>query len=337
MLFSKSLSGSVGRIALRGKVSPCQSFRALSSANSGRVGFIGLGNMGYSMAQNIITKQTSSSNPAVMVFDLDKTKAVELANSSPAAQQASSIKELAENCDVIITMLPATKHVEGVMHGEDGIFANAKEGALLIDSSTIDPIASKELHTTAAKHGLRMLDAPVSGGVTGAAAGSLTFMVGGKDADVNAGRTVLEYMGKTIVHCGPMGAGGITKLCNNLSLAVSMVGTCEAMALGVRMGMDPKQLAGVLNTSTARCWSSEMYNPVPGVVEGVPSSRGYEGGFGVALMEKDLGLAVDLAQKIRGRVPLGAHAHQLYGLLSDHGYASKDFSVAFEYLSKLPK
>lgn len=310
--------------------------RALCTRNmSSRVGFIGLGNMGYSMAMNILRNKDLGAEH-VMVYDINEDTKKKI--KAEGAKVADTVAELAKNCNIIVTMLPATAHVTGTLEGPDGVFENAAEGTLIIDSSTIDPIASKELHCKAAGKGHAMIDAPVSGGVGGALNGTLTFMVGGSSENLNKARPVLNAMGKNIVHCGDAGAGGVTKLCNNLSLAISMVGTCEAMALGVRLGMDPKTLAGVMNTSTARCWSSDTYNPVPGVIEGVPSSKNYEGGFGSALMAKDLMLAMSAGQQVGARLPLGAGAHQMYGLLCEHGYAGKDFSVVYEYLTKsMPK
>eukprot|EP01035_Chromulina_nebulosa_P020401 gene20401-26472_t len=165
-----------------------------------------------------------------------------------------------------------------------------------------------------------MLDAPVSGGITGAEAGTLTFMVGGLDDTLTKAKPILSAMGKNIVHCGGPGTGGIAKLCNNLALAISMIGTSEAMSLGIQLGMDPSKLASVMNTSTARCWSSDSYNPVPNILPNVPSSRNYSGGFASGLMEKDLSLAMNAASSVKARTPLGASAHQLYGLLCQHGY-----------------
>lgn len=283
--------------------------------------------MGASMAKNLLKNFDS-----VEVFDLSTDSVNALV--AAGAKRAESVKSLAANSNVIVTMVPATPHVIGLMRGPNGIFANAAKGTLLIDSSTIDPITSKELIAEAKNLGLSMLDAPVSGGVTGAAAGTLTFMVGGEVADVERASGVLQHMGKKVAHCGGAGSGGVAKLCNNLSLAIQMIGTSEALALGVRLGMDPKVLSGVLNTSTGRCWSSEVYNPVPGVVEGVPSGRGYTGGFGTALMEKDLVLANDAARSVKARLPLGAAAMQLYGLMSEHGYGQKDFSSVFEFITK---
>jgi 3-hydroxyisobutyrate dehydrogenase len=302
-----------------------------STATSPKIAFIGLGNMGASMAKNLL-----KNGNIVAVFDLNPASVAEL--QKVGATTSVNVKTLAASSDIVVTMLPATAHVKGTLLGPDGIFQNLKKGSLVIDSSTIDPLASRELSEAAKALSLDFVDAPVSGGVTGAAAGTLTFMVGGSEGQVERARPYLAAMGKNIVHCGESGAGGITKLCNNLSLAISMIGTCEAMALGKRLGMDPAKLAGVMNTSTARCWSSDSYNPVPGVMPSVPASRGYVGGFGSALMEKDLGLAMELANKMNARSPLGSSAHQLYGLLCEQGLGDKDFSVVYDFITKqMPK
>lgn len=195
----------------------------------GGVGFIGLGNMGASMARNLVQNAEVGKKVPVTVFDLNKESVAKLVE--VGAKAADSVAELARTSSVIVTMLPATAHVRGTLLGDQGVFKNAPKGALIIDSSTIDPLASRDFYTAAKEHGHEFLDAPVSGGVTGAFAGTLTFMVGGDDATLNRAKPVLNAMGRNIVHCGPSGAGGITKLCNNLSLAISMVGTCEAMAL----------------------------------------------------------------------------------------------------------
>ena len=184
----------------------------------------------------------------------------------------------------------------------------------------------------AEKAGAVMVDAPVSGGVGGAEAGTLTFMVGGTDDAFERSKAVLEIMGANIVHCGGVGTGEVAKLCNNLVLGISMAGVCEAMNLGVQMGIDKKKLADIMNTSTARCWSSDTYNPCPGVMEGVPASRGYEGGFGSALMQKDLGLVMDAGKTMGAPLPMGASAHQLYSFMSAHGAGQKDFGALYEFL-----
>lgn len=295
------------------------------------VGFIGLGNMGGKMALNL-HKQYAD----MKVFDVSAANMKEL--EEKGAKVASGIADIAKSCDTIITMLPATQHVSSVLREVDGIFANAKRGTLIIDCSTIDPVESRKLNNEATALGLHMIDAPVSGGVTGAAAGTLTFMVGASQENYDRAQAYLNLMGKKAVLCGGPGAGGVTKLCNNLALAIQMIGTSEALALGVRLGMDPKVLSEVMNTSTARCWSSDSYNPCPGVMENVPASRNYTGGFAVGLMEKDLGLAMGAAAAVKARLPLGSNALQLYGLMSEHGNGDRDFSSVYEFLSKaLPK
>eukprot|EP01036_Dinobryon_divergens_P031944 gene31944-41438_t len=245
------------------------------------IGFIGVGNMGGFMAKNILTKSAQLALPhRVLIFDklqanIDNLTAV-------GAESTADVRSLAGQCDIIITMLPATQHVVDVFRGDSGILSTLRPGSVIIDSSTIDPLTTKQLHEEVAAKGAAMIDAPVSGGVTGAAAGTLTFMVGGEESTLVRVSDVLNMMGKNIIHCGAAGSGGVTKLCNNLSLAISMIGTSEAMALGIRLGMDPVRLAGVMNTSTARCWSSDSYNPVPGVLANpnLPSNNEYKGGFG---------------------------------------------------------
>ena len=211
------------------KLSVAHAHMSNNSRNISSVGVIGLGNMGASMASNLL-KQFNN----VTVFDLNTESVNNLV--SQGAKSATTVKELATSCDAIVTMLPATKHVQGVLQDEDGVFNHAKAGTLLIDCSTIDPESSANLNKTASAKGLKMLDAPVSGGVTGAAAGTLTFMVGGSEEDLALAKPIFDAMGKNVVLCGAPGAGEITKLCNNLSLAISMIGTCEALALGSRLG-----------------------------------------------------------------------------------------------------
>jgi 3-hydroxyisobutyrate dehydrogenase len=203
----------------------------------------------------------------------------------------------------------------------------------MIDASTIDPATAQEVAGKAKEKGSAMLDAPVSGGVMGAENATLSFMLGGEPVDVERAKPLLSLMGKNIVHCGAVGTGQVAKICNNLVLAISMIGVSEAMNLGVTLGIDPKILAGIFNTSSARCWSSEVYNPVPGVLPNVPSSRGYTGGFGSALMAKDVGLAVAAANAVKAPLPLGGVALQLYNLLGAHGHGGRDFSVVYEFLA----
>jgi len=222
-----------------------------------------------------------------------------------------------------------------VYGGKSGIFENVRSRALLIDSSTIDPTAARDVAQQASGKGARMVDAPVSGGVGGAEAATLTFMVGGSVENFALARPVLALMGKNLVHCGESGTGQAAKVCNNLVLGISMVAVAEGMNLGIKLGINPKTLAGIFNTSTARCWSSDTYNPCPGVMDKVPASRGYTGGFGVDLMKKDLGLALQAANDAKAPLLLGTLSHELYDAISKEGKGKSDFSIIYQYLSQL--
>jgi 3-hydroxyisobutyrate dehydrogenase len=284
-----------------------------------RIGFIGLGNMGAPMAHNLL-----KAGHALSVFDLNAQARDALV--AAGARAAGSPKAAASDAECVITMLPAAAHVRSVLTGEDGVLAGIARGAPLIDSSTIDPASVAACAALAAGHGNPFVDAPVSGGTGGAAAGTLTFMVGASDAAFAAVRPVLAAMGRNIVHCGAVGTGQVAKICNNLLLGITMAGVAEAMSLGESLGIDPRVLAGIINTSTGRCWSSDTYNPLPGVIDGAPASRGYSGGFGTDLMLKDLGLATDAARAARQPVFLGALAQQLYQTHSAGGAGKLDFS-----------
>jgi 3-hydroxyisobutyrate dehydrogenase len=290
------------------------------------VGFIGLGNMGSNMANNLIKNGYN-----LVVHDVNELSLKNFV-SNQNVKIAKSPKEVASQVDLLITMLPSSPHVQEVYTGVNGILSSVRTNSLLIDTSTIDPGVAREVASKVADHKATMIDAPVSGGVGGAQAGTLTFMVGGEKEAFEKAKILLQCMGKNIVHCGGTGNGQVVKVCNNLVLAISMIGVSEAMNLGMSLGMDPKVLAGIFNTSSARCWSSDTYNPVPGVMENVPASRGYNGGFGVDLMAKDVGLAVTAANKTKAPLPLGGQALQIYNLLSNHGYANKDFASIFEFL-----
>ncbi|MCO2079695.1 3-hydroxyisobutyrate dehydrogenase [Pseudomonas aeruginosa] len=292
------------------------------------IGFLGLGNMGAPMARNLL-----KAGHKLSVFDLSADAVANLVEAgattvdSPAALARTDV-------EVIITMLPAAAHVKGVYLSEDGLLANVRENVLLIDSSTIDPHSAREVAAAAVAHGNPMLDAPVSGGTGGAAAGTLTFMVGGEAGDFDRARQILAAMGKNIVHCGGAGNGQVAKVANNMLLGISMIGVAEAMALGVALGMDASVLAGVINTSSGRCWSSDTYNPFPGVMDNVPAVRGYSGGFGSDLMLKDLGLATEAARQARQPVLLGAAAQQLYQSFSLQGNGTLDFSAIINLYRK---
>ncbi len=292
------------------------------------IGFIGLGNMGAPMAHNLL-----KAGHQLSVFDLNAVAVENLVNAG--ALPVDSPTAIAQgNAELIITMLPAAPHVKSVYLGENGLIASSRAGVMLIDCSTIDPHSAREVAKAAAEHGNPMLDAPVSGGTGGAAAGTLTFMVGGSDADFDRAQPILAAMGKNIVHCGAAGNGQVAKVANNMLLGISMIGVAEAMALGVALGMDAKTLAGVINTSSGRCWSSDTYNPFPGVLDNVPASRGYSGGFGSDLMLKDLGLATEAAKQVRQPVILGALAQQLYQSFSAQGHGGLDFSAIINQYRK---
>lgn len=286
-----------------------------------KIGFIGLGNMGAPMALNLLR-----AGHALSVFDLSTASVAKLVEAGATAVQ-SPISIADSDAEVIITMLPAAVHVKSVYQGEGGLLKNARPGVLMIDCSTIDPMTAREISQAASDYGCRMIDAPVSGGTGGATTGNLTFMVGGADSDFEFAQTILKAMGKTIVHCGDSGNGQVTKIANNMLLGITMIGVSEAMALGVGLGVDARVLANVINTSTGRCWSSEVYNPVPGVVDTAPASRGYTGGFGTDLMLKDLGLASEAARQIGQSVIMGGTAQQLYQQFSAQGNGAVDFSA----------
>jgi 3-hydroxyisobutyrate dehydrogenase len=216
--------------------------------------------------------------------------------------------------DVFVSMLPAGRHVEALYLGDDGVVAQADAGTLLVDCSTIDPATARRVAEAARERGLTMLDAPVSGGTAGAEAGTLTFIVGGPAEGLTQARPLLEVMGRNVFHAGDSGAGQIAKICNNMLLAVHMAGTAEALALGAANGLDPAVLSEIMKQSSGGNWSLNVYNPYPGVMENVPASRGYQGGFLVDLMAKDLGLAMETADACGSSVPLGALAKNLYRL-----------------------
>jgi 3-hydroxyisobutyrate dehydrogenase len=291
------------------------------------IGFIGLGNMGAPMARNLL-----GAGHRLSVFDLSQAAVKGLVEAG--ANAAHSVTDIAHSdVELIITMLPAASHVRQVYLGDSGLLSSVDPSVRLIDCSTIDPMSAREVAAIASKQGNPMLDAPVSGGTGGAEAGTLTFMVGGDTADYDAAVSVLQSMGKNIVHCGPAGNGQVAKVANNMLLAISMIGVSEAMSLGVSLGMDAKVLAGIINTSSGRCWSSDTYNPYPGVIEGAPASRNYTGGFGTDLMLKDLGLATEAAKQRKQPVILGALAQQIYQTFSSQGHGTMDFSAIIKMYS----
>ena len=285
-----------------------------------KIAFIGLGHMGLPMACNLVKAGHSVSG-----FDLVPSALELLVNAGGKA--AASAREAIEGVQVVVSMLPASRHVEGLYLGEDGLLAYITPGSLVLECSTIAPDSARKVHKAAAELGIDLLDAPVSGGTAGAAAGTLTFMTGGSAATLERAREVLGAMGKNIFHAGAEGAGQVAKVCNNQLLAVHMIGTAEAMALGVANGLQPAALAEIMRLSSGGNWSLEKYNPWPGVMDNVPASRDYSGGFAAELMTKDLGLAQESAQSTGSSTPMGALALQLYRMMIKRGEGKLDFSA----------
>jgi len=269
------------------------------------IAFIGLGNMGAPMAENLL-----KAGYALSVFDLSEAATERLQQAG--ASVAKSPKSAAAHAQVVISMLPAGQHVHSVYLGDNGLLAELNKGTLVIDSSTIAAADARTVAEAASKLGIDFLDAPVSGGTGGAIAGSLTFIVGGDDTAFAKAEPILAVMGKNIFHAGEHGAGQVAKICNNMLLGVLMAGTAEAINLGVKNGLDPKVLSDIMLQSSGRNWTLEVYNPYPQVMENVPSSNGYQGGFMSKLMQKDLNLAMQTAQDTEVDTPMGAKATELY-------------------------
>jgi 3-hydroxyisobutyrate dehydrogenase len=282
-----------------------------------KIAFIGLGNMGGPMAANLLKAQHQ-----VTAFDLSDgavSAAVER-----GAHKAATAAEAVKDAEVVITMLPAGRHVREVY--ETQVLANVAKGALLIDCSTIDVESARHVAALALKAGLEMVDAPVSGGVGGATAGTLTFMVGGSEAGFANAKPFLQQMGKNIVHAGGSGNGQAAKICNNMILGISMIAVSEGFMLAKRLGLDAQKLFDVASTSSGQCWSLTNYCPVPGPVPASPANRDYQAGFTAAMMLKDLMLAQQAANAAGASTPLGAEAAQLFNLFVNSGNAAKDFS-----------
>ncbi|MDT8345441.1 MAG: 3-hydroxyisobutyrate dehydrogenase [Thermohalobaculum sp.] len=290
-----------------------------------KIGFIGLGNMGLPMARNLVEK-----GHAVTGFDMVEANLAALAEAGGKAAR-SAVAAVAE-AEAVVSALPAARHVRGVYEGEGGILAAAPKGIVFIDCSTIDVDAARAVAKAAAAAGQMMVDSPMSGGVGGAAAGTLTFMVGGTEAAFAAARPVLEAMGRNIFHAGGAGAGAAAKICNNMMLAIQMIAVSEGFNLAARLGLDAQKLYDISSTATARCWSLNDYCPAPGPVPGSPANRDYQPGFAAGLMLKDLRIAMEAAQAAGAHVPLGAHATQLYALMDLQGKAGRDFSGIIEVL-----
>jgi 3-hydroxyisobutyrate dehydrogenase len=291
-----------------------------------RIGFIGLGNMGLPMLRNLL-----AAGHAVTAFDV--VAGARDAAAAAGAGAARSAVEVASTAELVITMLPEGRHVREVYLGVDGVIAAAVDGALLIDCSTIDVATTRAVWQAAAERGLEMIDAPVSGGVAGAANATLTFMVGGEESAVARARPILEQLGATIVHTGPSGSGQAAKICNNMMLAIAMIGVAEAFTMAQRLGLSAEALFQVASRSSGQSWALTGYCPVPGLVPSSPANRNYEPGFTTAMMAKDLRLAQDAAQSVDAPTPLGAQARQLYALFTNGGHGRLDFSAIIKMLA----
>jgi 3-hydroxyisobutyrate dehydrogenase len=288
-----------------------------------KIAFIGLGHMGGGMAAN-----QAAAGRRVFAFDLSsealaKAKAL-------GCEPAASVSEAVHDAEVVITMLPAGEHVRAVCLND--VIPHAARGVLLIDCSTIDVDSARTVGAAATASGLRFADAPVSGGIMAADAGTLTFMVGCEAADYPAVEDVLQPMAKATVHAGAIGAGQAAKICNNMVLGVTMLGVCEAFALAEKLGLAPERFFDIASRSSGQCWSVSTYCPWPQVGPSSPADRGYEGGFLAALMLKDLKLAQDAAAKAGAATPMGAQAEALYALFDRLGYGGKDFSAVLQML-----
>jgi len=275
--------------------------------------------MGGPMATNLVR-----AGHEVTVFDLSEAACAQLRDAG--ARVAGSASEAAAGADYVLSMLPAGKHVAATYLGDTGLLAQLERSTTVLDCSTIDAATARQVGEAAAALGIGFLDSPVSGGVAAAAAGTLAFMCGGSADTFEKGRQILKDMGKNIFHAGPAGAGQVAKGCNNMLLAVHMIGTCEALEMGARNGLDPKVLSEIMLASSGRNWSLEVYNPYPGVMEKSPASNDYKPGFMVDLMVKDLGLAMEIAQQCGFDNPMGQLARELYSQHQQAGNGQMDFS-----------
>ncbi|KAH6673938.1 3-hydroxyisobutyrate dehydrogenase [Plectosphaerella plurivora] len=312
---------------------------ATSARRLDKYGFIGLGQMGYQMARNLQAKLPPSDS--ISIFDINKGAVESLkaemqksGSGGASIQVASSVAEASSEADTIITVLPEPQHVKAVYESILAALPSSGPDRLFIDCSTIDPSTSRGVAGSIASAGRgTFVDAPMSGGVVGATAGTLTFMLGAPGSVLPRAEPILLRMGKRVLHCGDQGAGLSAKLANNYLLALNNIATAEAMNLGIRWGLDPKTLAGVINVSTGKCWPSEVNNPVAGVVEGSPASRDYSGGFGIGLMKKDLGLAMVAAKEAGARLDLADKAMEVYAEAEkEERCKGRDFSVVYRYL-----
>ncbi len=289
------------------------------------IGFVGLGNMGGPMADNLI-----KAGHKLRVFDLSRAAVGKLVE--VGAEAASSASDAAMGAEAVITMLPAGQNVRSIYLGPEGLIASASPGCLLIDCSTIDVATAREVSAVAEEARLDMLDAPVSGGVGGAQAATLTFMAGGKESAFRRAEPILSSMGKTVVHAGGPGNGQAAKICNNMILGISMIAVSEAFTLGEKLGLSHQTLFDIASKSSGQCWSLTSYCPVPGPVPASPANRNYSPGFTAAMMLKDLNLAQEASRMTGANTPLGAEAAALYGLFTSQGAGGLDFSAIIGFL-----
>jgi len=287
------------------------------------IAFIGLGNMGGGMAANL-----AKAGHTVRAFDLSE-EALAKADEAGCARAASAAEAI-KGAEAVVTMLPAGKHVASVYVND--VFGNAAAGTLLIDCSTIDVATARSNAAAAAEQGLVAVDAPVSGGIAAANAGTLTFMVGGSDQGFTRAKAILSDMGKAVIHAGDNGAGQAAKICNNMILGATMVATCEALAMAQKLGLDPQSFYDIASVSSGQSWSLTSYCPLPGVGPQSPADNGYQGGFAAALMLKDLRLAIEAAESVGANVPMGTRARELYENYVAHDEGHHDFSGIIETL-----
>lgn len=287
-----------------------------------KIGFIGLGHMGGPMAANLVKAGHSLTIYDVVPVSLSDVKV------------ATSLAELVKDVDYVVSMLPAGAHVREVYLGEEGLLAHAKRPITYMECSTIDVQTAKTIHEAIEQKGGVCVDAPVSGGTASAAAGTLTFMVGGSDKAFSQVKPILGSMGKKIFHAGDAGCGQMAKICNNMLLGISMIGVCEAFNLGKALGLSPQAFFDICKEASGQCWSLTQYCPVPGILPHTPANRDYEPGFMAKMMLKDLNLAEDAAASVEATTPMGDKARALYQAFCDAGYQDKDFSGIIEWLER---
>uniref|UniRef100_A0A224XSC8 3-hydroxyisobutyrate dehydrogenase n=1 Tax=Panstrongylus lignarius TaxID=156445 RepID=A0A224XSC8_9HEMI len=293
-----------------------------------RIGFVGLGNMGFRMCKNLMKKGFD-----VTVYD--KNQEILKQFEKEGASCANDAKKLVSNVDCVITMIPNGPDLMSLYTPE--VISSFKPRSLVIDSSTVEHTVAQDLEAKFKSVNVSFIDAPVSGGILAAEKGTLTFMVGGDEKVMNRAEPVLKAMGTTLYHCGGTGSGQVAKVCNNLILGISMAGLCEALAIGVALGLDPKILTKVINSSSGQCWSSSIYNPIPGVLPNVPSSNGYKAGFAAQMILKDLGIANKAGKNVGLALEIGKKTFEMYDAMCKSGLNEKDFSVIYEYVSQKQK